>query len=1017
MKMEVWNFMKINEKSIRVREINEKDLRWMDYVDMEHQRMVVLGFWEEFKYTSILKPSLDLLYFRKLCENRSKKGNKEKYIIQRNGVEYTDIFIVVNMDGKSKKSVSKDNDFEIEAGYLYRKGIYQLIGEGEYHKYVEYKRSGNAAKKGKHIFIREDFYHEMMDWTWLGCAPKELDVNLSYVEVKAYEALVNSNIKGTVKIEPDEILLLDDMKHPFVTQIAKIKEEEGRFSLERCEETIKNNIFDGECLIDNSIFETYGTDSGMMLLRNFFFKSCGFRTDIQGYYKEYYGADYENALVEDRFGKKFRVKDIKMIVTMSSFKLFKFRDYLFVGSMNGKDTRRRLPDDSQIAAMNIISNDVLRENLTYDLWRRKVYENGCVFGIVKSEEEHREKRKFTYQMLNSMHFSEEDIHELLADDVERFIELRTDYDAYEKYIGNRSEDEEEGENSYTGQFIIDLAKKNPIFRQTGLYKMKRSNDIRAFKQKLYEGKINIEADYCTLCSMPWELLKYSVEGETAFSNPVLKKGEIFIAGLEEGAQITLCRNPHSCASNVVCATNHIVPEIEKWFSFQRKNGYSNIVVISPWEWDVMEALNGADFDSDEVLCIKDEIVLKRAMELQDDAHITAIPHVYLSSDSKGMTKMNNFLQQYEIDHSLRGNKIGVISNYAQVLNSFYWDSFEEKSRFTECRDELYDDILILSVLMGLEIDKAKHAYSFDAQKVASEIFDKYAKGGQRKNRPIFMCFIDEDRHGEAVKKIKAGLWLNCPMDYVAKKLYHLYKEEEKLKELQQMPTIDLADVFEVSDYKGCDGNKVENVLGKMNDCISQVRKLNVNKEELAWVENAALKTTLLDDTYYLMQKNKITLKEMKRILYIILEKDLADKMKKKGVGEVFYECLLVNNRTAVSEILGQADVSAFSRTAIKQASTEFLKRSKESAEKKQINYAKCNKLFEAFLCEDVNKKEKIDKFAAKMKADKNVLNIAYMLQVISADRDYAAAKSNKLISLSMLYHVWPKLFTDCIKNA
>ena len=28
-----------------------------------------------------------------------------------------------------------------------------------------------------------------------------------------------------------------------------------------------------------------------------------------------------------------------------------------------------------------------------------------------------------------------------------------------------------------------------------------------------------------------------------------------------------------------------------------------------------------------------------------------------------------------------------------------------------------------------------------------------------------------------------------------------------------------------------------------------------------------------------------------------------------------------------------------------------------------------------------------------------------------------AVKGGKLISLSILYHVWPHLFTDCIKNA
>ena len=42
--------------------------------------------------------------------------------------------------------------------------------------------------------------------------------------------------------------------------------------------------------------------------------------------------------------------------------------------------------------------------------------------------------------------------------------------------------------SYTNAFILELAKKNPVFRQTIMYKEKSNNDIRAFKQKLYVRK-------------------------------------------------------------------------------------------------------------------------------------------------------------------------------------------------------------------------------------------------------------------------------------------------------------------------------------------------------------------------------------------------------------------------------------------------------------------------------------------------------------------------------------------------
>ena len=79
----------------------------------------------------------------------------------------------------------------------------------------------------------------------------------------------------------------------------------------------------------------------------------------------------------------------------------------------------------------------------------------------------------------------------------------------------------------------------------------------------------------------------------------------------------------------------------------------------------MEALNGADFDSDEVLCIRNKTVLKRALELQQNDQIAAVPHIQLSTNDKKTMETQDFVQQYVADSALRGNKIGLISNYAR----------------------------------------------------------------------------------------------------------------------------------------------------------------------------------------------------------------------------------------------------------------------------------------------------------------------------------------------------------------
>ena len=87
---------------------------------------------------------------------------------------------------------------------------------------------------------------------------------------------------------------------------------------------VKNTLWDGMGLIDKSIFPD--DMEGFIYCRSHFFKSCLFRGNIQEYFKDYYGEDYETATVTDMFGNVFNVKDIKVIITENSIKWIKFTD-------------------------------------------------------------------------------------------------------------------------------------------------------------------------------------------------------------------------------------------------------------------------------------------------------------------------------------------------------------------------------------------------------------------------------------------------------------------------------------------------------------------------------------------------------------------------------------------------------------------------------------------------------------------------------------------------------------------
>ena len=74
---------------------------------------------------------------------------------------------------------------------------------------------------------------------------------------------------------------------------------------------------------------------------------AAFCSNIQLFFRDYFGEEYYTATVEDMWGNKHYVKDIELITTDNAMKWIKY-------------------------------------NVSYDYWCNKVYENGCMFGIVKT---------------------------------------------------------------------------------------------------------------------------------------------------------------------------------------------------------------------------------------------------------------------------------------------------------------------------------------------------------------------------------------------------------------------------------------------------------------------------------------------------------------------------------------------------------------------------------------------------------------------------------------------------------
>ena len=197
---------------------------------------------------------------------------------------------------------------------------------------IHYKmlyRNPSKAKQGSVMFIREELYNKAYEWITMGIGPRLPDHNAKIVEISAYAPLSTSSIERTVNIPIKDVLILNDQDSYFHTIADIVRAEDYEATLrngkkeikKRCvvnrEETdVKNTLWDGMALIETSVMPEQC--NGMALLRNHFFKACAFRTRIQNFIKDYcseHGLDYDTFEIEDMFGNKHIVKDIKVITT------------------------------------------------------------------------------------------------------------------------------------------------------------------------------------------------------------------------------------------------------------------------------------------------------------------------------------------------------------------------------------------------------------------------------------------------------------------------------------------------------------------------------------------------------------------------------------------------------------------------------------------------------------------------------------------------------------------------------
>ena len=146
--------------------------------------------------------------------------------------------------------------------------------------YVRFKRSAGSSRVGKCLFIDDRLYDAMHKWEMCGIKVQDgQEIDLAALE--SYIALTSSSIIDTIEIRPENILVIEDYESAFEDDVIATRvQEDGHLVSAPERVTIRNSIWDGQSLMDISLFGAYN-DRGMLLLRNRFFKSCCFNANIQ----------------------------------------------------------------------------------------------------------------------------------------------------------------------------------------------------------------------------------------------------------------------------------------------------------------------------------------------------------------------------------------------------------------------------------------------------------------------------------------------------------------------------------------------------------------------------------------------------------------------------------------------------------------------------------------------------------------------------------------------------------------
>lgn len=656
-------------------------------------------------YKGILPRCLDTDEMESFCDKKSNRSLLDSYQFR---FSYFEKPSLSKKESKSQsfqgysdyliKVVFKKNDVEKFRENFYENGFYY---EGRH--YIRYKRSAGNAKENCCLFILKEIYEQHMNAWNLHYLKKSEITDITSFE--AYSALTLSSIQYFFDLPREAFLIMEDVESvskDMAITMASLEQSLNTNSKNiresfTTEVEVKNTLWDGEALVDESVFKahTFIHDKHMILLRNHYFKTCGFRTRLQQWFNDNNISSVDQL---NGFTLAKSISDIKVVFTRSSLK------YLKVNSFDSLESGFR----------KWIGN-----------------QKKLKFGIVKTDKapSHMDGHmvKTNYQLLNTIGLNKSECKELLRPSLLYLERIKQSPQFLRHYINSELSFNEENSNelglNYQYDVFTNLIIRTSDFSGTQIYDKFLNNLAYNYRKKLLRGEILVNGTNATIFGNPVEFLYATITKGYKAGDPIkdtmgntviaLKNNEIFCSRFE-CEEVCCSRSPHITMGNILLGKNTNMPLVE-YFELS-----DNIVCINAINNNIQQQLNGADYDSDFML-ITNNNVLVSAVKRQG---VFPVPF----NDLKPKPFISKYEKPHEIlaeiDSILSHDMTGKIVNLSQIFNSLWWtkinrisdvESFwhDDCDNGNEDTDQIYSLICRLAILSNIAIDRAKRHYPFD----------------------------------------------------------------------------------------------------------------------------------------------------------------------------------------------------------------------------------------------------------------------------------------------------------------